>query len=267
MDDGLKVQKYCYERPICTRCMHGNQVEIITPKGVVVGDGATEYHCRCGNYAVVGMKTRWPFVVKQDKSIPKNIPAVKPANNISTNGQSPMQVGESIGNKMNIGCKRPGPAKNISEGTQKEREEKAMKKEKPWCKHAGCDKVAAVQGYCNGHFREAYGITAGEYKRHQTKRCEDPREVATRLKQEKADRMEGVRKEVLEKTRSGTKLPEPEQQRAVYGLCCIRQFIMPDDLYEKIVQLAAEEYRTVDLQVQYLINRGLKALGAAGNDA
>lgn len=88
-----KPQLLLSRRPIiCTRCMHGHQVEVITGRE----NTPVEYHCAgCGNYAIVGVPARWPFmeVTKVEKRPDIGIPISAKHN---STGTSPLQTGEKI---------------------------------------------------------------------------------------------------------------------------------------------------------------------------
>lgn len=145
--------------------------------------------------------------------------------------------------------------------------------EKPRCKSNDCDKVAATYGYCNAHFYELYGITAGEYNRNKGRWHEDPREVAARIKAQGGTKQakpalpqpSGVK--VTKQPKAETKAPadetkahEPETKANDTRYVMVKTYavMLPADLYERIEQLAKDEFRPVDMQVQYLIHKGLR---------
>lgn len=73
----------------CGKCGRSDGVEI----------NSEEIHCSsCGNYAFVGRPARWPFVKPELKNIEIS-KSVNPANNISGNSSSPLQVAENIADK------------------------------------------------------------------------------------------------------------------------------------------------------------------------
>lgn len=236
----LPIQQPCNRRPIvCLKCRNDDRVEI----------QGEEYHCgRCGNYAFVGRPTRWPFAEVVKKPELKNYEINKFVN--SENDASPLQVGESLAKK----------------------EEKTVGA-KPLCKREGCEKVWSTYGYCNVHFREEYGITAGEYNRGKTRWHEDPREVAARLAGKVIEKPAPAETKGPE---AETKQMEPEMK--VPDLVSSLPDINEADkdvllhLYSEgpfvIIQLEPEikdalrkkakaEYRTVELEAAYLIDKGL----------
>lgn len=227
----LQTQQPLYHRPItCSKCSHDDRVEI----------RGEEYHCSgCGNYAYVGRPARWPFVAKQGNNIPKIIPAVNPANNISSKD----------------------PGENISR-------EEQTKQEEPM-----------------DEFFEKHGITLDEYKAKKLYKCESPARVVARLVTQKTPPQNPEKvpdatvqkaakdiKEMFPKVKTPepeTKVPIPEtkgpptlKESGHVFATKLPTVLISIDMYEKIVQLAAEEFRTVDLQAQYLIHKGLLSLGA-----
>lgn len=133
MDPKPQVQPLLAGRPICPRCMHGHQVEVITDRA----NSPVEYHCGCGNYAVVGVPAKWPFMTPQkaEQQPDIGIPAsVKP----DDSGSSPMQVGESL----------------------KTKKEEQMAK----CSYPGCEKGVWVKGLCHKHYKEEHGEYVPRYK-------------------------------------------------------------------------------------------------------
>jgi hypothetical protein len=275
---------------VCTRCMHGHQVEVIVAQGML--HGSVEYHCGCGNYAVVGKETRWPFMVavKRDKKEPETgIPASVKVDNTGT---SPMQTGERIAGK-----------------------EESMIAPHVKCSKDGCSNAIAASRLCDGHFLEEYGITASQYRENKLFQTESPVKVAARLtdkeKQPGGERTEkpedetpkkdnskrpchyeGCEKKELaggycykhfqvvngkkyvpgqirhksghidmpEKKQEKADTPEPatETRRGDEGLPSnIRPVFIPAELYDKLVQLAKAEFRPVDMQAQYLIVKGM----------
>lgn len=137
MPDNLSVQKLLTGKPIvCTRCMHGHAVDVITGRE----NAPTEYHCGfCGNYAIVGVPVRFPFMeVTKDTTRPEER---KTAPDHNERGSSPMQVGESLKPK---------------------KEKKVMAKKK--CEAPGCDKKSWMKGLCHKHYVDKYGEYVPEKK-------------------------------------------------------------------------------------------------------
>jgi len=148
------------------------------------------------------------------------------------------------------------------------------------CRISGCGKWASVQGMCNAHFYEAYEITAGQYNQHKTSRGEDPRNVVKRIAELRAERdkkakegFEAACEEERERRQPHNKAtaefaypatpPEPEKIEPAKH-CPNLALYIPDEMYEKIVQLAEREYRPVAWQVQYLLHKGMEAVEAVG---
>lgn len=142
---------------ICRRCMHGHMVETITGRA----NTPVEYHCGfCGNYAIVGVPAKWPFmeVVKAESSKPlesgSGSHAVVDEKRAASQGSSPMQVGESLVKPRAPRARQfTKPAQRAVITKEKSVEQCKPKEESMFikCKHPGCDKRGAVAGYCNNH--------------------------------------------------------------------------------------------------------------------
>jgi len=230
-------------------------VEIITDRM----NSPVEYHCGfCGNYAIVGVPVRYPFmeVVKGPKPEIKNIEISK---NIKSDhddsGTSPMQVGESLKPK---------------------KEEKVMQ---PKCFREGCDKQAQAVGLCDLHFHDRFGITVAEYRENKLHRTEAAKSVAARLKREEkpmSKKESNPRPEDVGAVRPAPPPPPPKpaplrvevkqpapppvpepKAPAPEPFEQNRMVSIPMEVYEKIVQLAEQEYRPVGMQIQYLVHKGM----------
>ncbi len=191
-----KPQLLLTRRPIiCSRCMHGHQVEVITGREKT----PVEYHCGCGNYAIVGMPAKWPFmeVVKEpvNNSV-KYSSDVKPANNISQNYSSPMQVGENI-------------IQEKLKSKMLEPQKKAPTSKLPECKVEGCTMRAGIRGVCAYHFHKEYGISYDTYLRNRKGPYEDPKAVAARW----TDRRVKSKLTVKKITKEEKTMPKPTCSR------------------------------------------------------
>lgn len=232
---------------ICRRCMHGHMVETITGRA----NTPVEYHCGyCGNYAIVGVPAQFPFMVavKRESNFDQKVVRERKAPPDQTeSGSSPMQVGEAL--------------------LKPKKEEKSMAANAR-CKVDGCEKFGAFHGFCATHFREEYGIAYYQYQRNRQSDGEDPREVARRIKADNLLTLEKKEKEQQKPEPTpapGTKPPLPEtpwvksetKAPAAEPLEKNRMVSIPVDVYEKIVQLAEQEFRPVDMQVQYLLHKGM----------
>lgn len=232
MDPKPQVQLLLTRRPIvCTRCMHGHCVDVITGREKT----PTEYHCVfCGNYAIVGMPARWPFmeVVKAEKQPDIGIPASVPSDNT---GSSPLQVGESLKPK---------------------KEEKSMAK--PTCAVEGCKKPLAAVYLCEDHFKDEYGITVAEYKANKRHRTDSASAVAARLKGEKPEPKE-KKQPAKPPAAPVTGIPATEQCQQV-----MQQEGVPLSLYlypellELLTEAAKAEWRTPEGQAAYLIEKAVR---------
>lgn len=179
-----KPQPLLTRRPIiCTRCMHGNRVEVITGREKT----PTEYNCGCGNYAIVGVPARWPFM-EVVKSESKPVQKVAQSDH-DEHGSSPMQVGESLVKSLNNIPgnipRRPQVLETIADNIDEDcKQEEPMpgKKRNPECKREGCAMEGPFHGFCAKDFTAEYGISYNQYSRAKKYRGEDPRDVAIRIK-------------------------------------------------------------------------------------
>lgn len=253
-----KPQLLLTRRPIiCTRCMHGHAVDVITGREKT----PTEYHCVfCGNYAIVGVPAKWPFmeVVKQKST---NIEISKNIKSDNNNGSSPMQLGESLAVKQKAEP-RVRLSKPAQQPVKKAKEEKKMAQQVLKCSVDGCEKPRSASGICTDHFLERYGITDTIYREHRQFATEGPARVARRLK---ADLVQDTTANDVEKQE--TKAPEPEKREAktwpgedlpiAKGDEVIRIALDPD-LLKKLAEKAKEAYRTPELHAAYLVSKGLE---------
>jgi|GEM_PF-7115242 len=267
-------------RPIvCAHCMHGHQVEVITGRA----NSPVEYHCGCGNYAVVGVPARWPFMVAVKEPVTYSttyFSGVNPANNINANSSSPMQLGESLIEKRRKG-----------EMLKPLKEEKSMGRHLI-CKVEGCEKYGAFFGFCATHFRVEYGITYYTYLKNRAHNGEDPKSVALRIKTD--DHLNSVDAGRKNPPAAETKPPKPEKEKPVretkepaaetispkeeskaapdetqkagkpIGLVG-KDFITivcKEDLIDRIREHANAEFRTPEQQVAWYLHHGMKACGA-----
>lgn len=240
-----KPQPLLTRRPIvCTRCMHGHAVDEISGKG----NTPTEYHCVfCGNYAIVGIPAKWPFMVavkaekrRSDIGIPASVKS-------DNNGTSPMQVGEKL-----------------------RKQEEPMSTFK--CKHPGCDKRGAVAGYCNNHFKERYGITAEQYRAEKRGRKEDPMVVAERVREyslaaskARVDRASETFHAAMEEEKekhpvTGIPATEPFREVTGQGAIPLIQIYLDPELLEALTVAAKKEYRTAELHAAYLIDQAVRGV-------
>jgi len=113
------------------------------------------------------------------------------------------------------------------------------------CSYPGCDKGSWLKGLCHKHYIEKYG----EY-------------VPAKKRSEAVLPKEAHNKAVEEFAYPVTP-PEPEKSKPAKH-CPNLALYIPDEMYEKIVQLAEREYRPVAWQVQYLLHKGMETVGAVG---
>ena len=96
----------------CGKCRHTDQIEIKDD----------EIHCHfCGNFAIIGMKSRWPF---------RNIGLSKVVNQGNHVGKSPVE-----------GTKKEGPMGTYGKT----------------CAIPGCEKKSWLKGLCHKHYIERFG--------------------------------------------------------------------------------------------------------------
>lgn len=274
--DTPQVQLLLAGRPICTRCMHGNQVEEI--KGRM--NSPVEYHCGCGNYAVVGMPARWPFMeavkgpANQTVNPANNISRNDSGRNISENCSSPLQVGESlvksrVNYSKDIIRKFPRPAQRAVI-TEKKTAEK--------CKPKQEERM--------DDFFKKYGMTEEEYKANKNYRLESPARVAKRLgkagtevapaAEAKPTKPEPEKKKPVPETKApaAETIPPKEEPKAtppetakpgkpigVIGKDYIT-IVCREEFIDRIREHANAEFRTPELQVVYYLHKGMEACGA-----
>jgi len=173
------------------------------------------------------------------------------------------------------------------------KKEETMAGHKP-CK-SGCGKSGQFFGYCTACFTARYGITYAEYKKNKMAWSEDPADVAIKMKAKEIEpetepkeeprvrlKPEAIERAVAEgriTPEKGAQLRNESHNKAVEEFaypvtppapekseptkhCPNLALYIPDELYAKIVQLAEQEYRPVAWQVQYLLHKGMEAVGA-----
>ena len=135
------------------------------------------------------------------------------------------------------------------------------------CKHDGCDKGGAIQGYCINHFAEKYGITASQYRAEKRGRSEDPLEVAGRV----LDKASEKRKLEADQDAPGLikKVPDPAAEKAAEEIkptLCDKPVetvtdllvVLPPEVKEALGAKAKEEYRSPEQQAAYMIHKALQ---------
>ncbi len=185
----METQPLLTRRPICTRCMHGHAAEVITGRE----NTPTEYHCGyCGNYAVVGVPARWPFMEVVKGTIRPEERKAGETFAASSSGSSPMQVGESlVKSHTDYSRNIPRPAQRAVIAEEKTAndckptEEKTMGK--PRCEREWCREPSEALFLCKDHFKDVYGITVEEYRANKLHRTETVNSVVRRLKGEPID--------------------------------------------------------------------------------
>jgi len=253
-------------RPIvCTRCMHGHLIDAIAG-GLNV---PTEYHCGyCGNFAIVGVPARWPFmeVVKGNSDFDQKVVREEKENAVLSSGSSPMQVGESlVKSRVNYSKNIP---RNIPEPAQQAviTEEKTAEKCKP-----------KQEERMNDFFKK-YGMTEEEYKANKNYRLESPARVAKRLgktgtevalaAEAKPTKPEPEKRKPAPETKPPKEEPkaaptETEKPRKAIGVIG-KDFITivcKDEFIERIKERADIEFRTPEQQVAYYLHKGMEVAG------
>ncbi len=220
----MTEQKPISSVPICSKCDGNYPLEIINERE----NSPEEYHCGCGNYAVVGMPARWPFmeVVKSEENYSKKYST--DCDHCET-GSSPLQVGESLKPKKEVPVKKK-------------------------CSHPGCEKDVWVKGLCHKHYKEEHGEYIPERKG--TGVVVPKKEPRVKLKPEAIQK--AVDEGRISQEKGARLLNETTgqvmQQEAV-PLFCI--FLDPE-LLEALTKKAKEEYRTPELHAAYLIDKGVR---------
>jgi hypothetical protein len=222
---------------VCTHC--GSQ-SVVHDREYVPGTGYV-YRPRCMKCG----REKFKEVAKEP---------VKPADNITGNYTSPMQVGEKI------------------------KKEKIMSTPVLKCIVDGCDEPVSASHLCAGHFQGQYGITVAEYRDNRRWKTESPKKVATRMKNEdEADRIkrnqdaketfDKAMQEEKEKREPEQKTPKPEakvwpgedivaEEKAETSIL----LILPNSLIQRIEKAAIDEFRPFHMQVAYYLHHGMKAV-------
>ncbi|MCE5208977.1 MAG: hypothetical protein LLG42_11795 [Chloroflexi bacterium] len=174
--------------------------------------------------------------------------AVNTANNISDSLHSPMQVAESIVDKIGKDCKCPDPAKKISGKVHDNQEAKDMAK--PLCSIEGCEKKAWIDGLCAKHYTKIHGTPykpqsqcAGRKKKVEKRTETNPLKPATKPAE-------------VPVTISGEEALVTKKQNdiAVDNIEVVINFNAYKPLYDKLSVLAKREFRTLDAQILYIAN-------------
>lgn len=224
MPDKLLVQPLLSGRPICTRCDGNYPAETIHDRD----NSPAEYHCGCGNYAVVGKPARWLFMVpkKAEEKPDIGIPAsVKP----DSSGSSPLQVGESL----------------------KPKKEKPVKKK---CSHPGCEKDVWVKGLCHKHYKEEHGEYVPRYKGNGV--VVPKKEARVTLKPEAIQK--AVDEGRISQEKGARLLNETTGQVMQQEAVPLFHIFLDHELLEALTEAAKKEYRTPELHAAYLIDKGLR---------
>ena len=200
----------------CGKCRHTDQIEIKDD----------EIHCHfCGNFAIIGMKSRWPF---------RNIGLSKVVNQGNHVGKSPV------------------------EGTKKEGKMGTYGKT---CAIPNCEKKSWLKGLCHKHYIEKFGeyvpVKRGTgvvvpKKEPRVKLKPEAIQKAVeegRISQEKGARL--MHETTVQVMEQGENRKDPAP---LPGL----RIIIPDKLLEKLAIVAEREYRTVNQQAAYFVTKGLE---------
>jgi hypothetical protein len=260
--------------------MHGNSVEVITGRA----NSPVEYHCGCGNYAVVGKPARWPFMeITKDTTPPEEKKAGETFAAAFCPGSSPIQVGESVvkssadysRNIAELAQRAIIAEKKTAEKCKSKQEEPIMSRN-PQCKSEGCTKIGAFIGLCATHFKTEYGITYRKYMKCRHLKGEDPREVAKRIRADNMLTVEKKEKPVSKKVSTprpeevGDKKPAPppvpptitkEDETVLLQLYSEGPFlviVLPPEIKTALAEKAKAEYRSPEQHAAYLIHTALK---------
>ena len=191
-----------------------------------------ETHCRhCGNVVIDGVNARWPFKKQEGRpavEVSRESPEQDPA------GQRPLQLAESIrGKEINMAKKK--------------------------CSHTECDKPVFVGGLCYKHYCEKNG----EYKPKKklagrtTRDAKSPKPETKRVRGE-AKIPKPAAPAPCEKD-TGITIPEEPAGLGIGDIAVIVKFTGYDELLENVMSLAKKEFRTVDCQILYMIDRYFRA--------
>ena len=209
-----------------------------------------EIHCRhCGNVVIDGVNARWSF---KEREIKKEVVATQEivaegsmcptaAKNLSSNGQSPLQLAQGLREK-----------------------EGDMSKKK--CSIPGCEKVSWIEGLCHRHYTEKNG----EYT---PKKRYLPREkkVSTPTETKGAGSETKTQKPRTKSCKRETGILNPDRLNPlsdvteglagldVGDVAVIVRFTGHTEILDNLMALAKKEFRNIDAQILYIVDQYFKA--------
>lgn len=185
-------------------CAHCGSQYIVYDREYVAGTGWVD-RPRCGKCG------REKF-----KEISKTSTDIEP---VKLEGElSPLQLGESIVKKED---------NNMAQ-----------------CKEPGCERWAAVHGYCNAHFSKIYGISSRQYNAYKTKDKENPKDVAARIAAPMTSK--------TPEDREQEQLAPPEEPKEFVAI------VLSEEIKEALERQARADCRSPAQQICWYIVQGLK---------
>ncbi len=143
-------------------------------------------------------------------------------------------------------------------GKPEKKEDKIMSKSvRGKCKWAGCTKIGAFWGHCKNHFRSVYGISVEEYRANRLRPREDPRTVAARIAKDLPEQ-----EQKSSPLRDRGHVIEAGSNRGKQGIHATA-VIFPQDLWDRISEIAKGEYRSTGQQILYMINSAMNSTPTA----
>lgn len=123
------------------------------------------------------------------------------------------------------------------------------------CKWEGCKRIGAFWGHCKNHFRSVYGISFEEYRANRLRPREDPRQTAARIKGAQATPPGGMTPAPMPTDLGPAFVDSSAPTKQDVHATAV---IFPQDLWNRICEVAEKEYRSPDQQVLFMINAHIK---------
>jgi len=137
----------------------------------------------------------------------------------------------------------------------------SRKKDKQPCARPGCEKGGFFHGFCTADFKVHFGISLKEYKANKAFKGEPPDAVAARIKSIDISKMAlGKVSSVKDVRINGHLLNEfdPTVERIAPGIAATA-VIFPQDIWDKVSEIADKEFRTPDQQILYMVHATLES--------
>lgn len=176
----------------------------------------------------------------------------------SETGESCLMCGTQKGFSEDLAARITTPS--VAGGGKPEKKEEEMSKTvRGKCKWEGCKRIGAFWGHCKNHFRAVYGFSVEEYRANRLRPREDPRLTAERLKKAQAALAGALSPSPAPPDRdpalADSSAPIKQDAHAAEG----GSVIFPQDLWNRISEIAESEYRTTGQQILYMINNAINS--------